>query len=185
MHESTVVGLSGPCHHQPPTCPGPTHPLTSVHASLGNQFRFVPIRSACPPLHNPQSPPRQVMMRETLTQSRGRDKGSWQRLHRHRHAGAGAGRGMSGEELAAGAAACRSMTGGAKLRCLIAHQTHHSDATAIRQTWDETNIWPFLTAQTPLASRHHTLDGKGSSTPVTLTSSSCRTRQSATTPSPR
>ena len=26
MHESTVVGLSGPCHHQPPTLPRPhTH----------------------------------------------------------------------------------------------------------------------------------------------------------------
>lgn len=75
------------------------------------------------------------------------------------------------------------MTGGANLRCLIAHQTHHSDASAIRQTWDETNIWPFLTAQTPLASRHHALDGKESSTPVTLTSSSCRTRQWAIAPS--
>lgn len=54
MHESTVVDLSGPCHHQPPTLSLPHTP--SVHASLGNQFRFVPIQHASPPAHRPPPP---------------------------------------------------------------------------------------------------------------------------------
>lgn len=102
MHESTVVGLSGPCHHQPPTCPRPTPP--SVHASLGNQFRFVPIQRALPPVdHPPRSPPTaRAAMRETLTQSlslsRAGQGEAGSALHRHAPA-RGRGRGQGHGQL--------------------------------------------------------------------------------------
>lgn len=83
MHESTVVGLSGPCHHQPPTCPRPTPP--SVHASLGNQFRFVPIQRALPPVDHPPQVPTDSQGSDARNPNpisvslSGGTRGSWQR----------------------------------------------------------------------------------------------------------
>lgn len=161
-----VRALSSPAAHlaQKPHTP-------SVHASLGNQFRFVPIQHAPPlPTPNPHHQ-KKNMMHQTLTQSRGRDNGrlAWLAMPctgTGTQARARARAGGHGQLRSCWCCSLQEHDGWCEsARCLIAHQTHHSDATAISQTWDETNIWPFLTAQTPLASRHHTLDGKESSTP--------------------
>lgn len=158
-----VRALSSPAAHLPKRPHTP-----SVHASLGNQFRFVSIQHA-PPCPTPNPHHQKNVMHQTLTQSRGRDNGrlAWLAMPctgtgtraRARAGGHGQLRCCWCCSLQEHDGWCESA------RCLIAHQTHHSDAAAISQTWDETNIWPFLTAQTPLASRHHTLDGKESSTP--------------------
>lgn len=73
MHESTVVDLSGPCHHQPPTLPkSPTHLLCTPASEISLDLSPSNMHPPCQP---PIPTIRKNMMHQTLTQSRGRDNG--------------------------------------------------------------------------------------------------------------
>lgn len=113
-----VRALSSPAAHLP------TPHTPSVHASLGNQFRFCPPSKTClPGTHRPQTPtdpPPQAPRRQDVRSGNpnpisraGQGKASWQRAP---CTGTGTGtraRGQGHEQvkLLLGAAACRSMGG--------------------------------------------------------------------------
>lgn len=107
MHESTVVGLSGPCHHQPPTCPGPTHPLRTPASEISLDLSPFTV----PPCNSPPNPYPQDMMRRNPNPISRAGQGKLAAPCREHAPARGRGRRQGhGRRGAAGAAACRSMT---------------------------------------------------------------------------